>query len=1010
VVILTGKSGTGKTKLVHSLFKQSSIYRNTQSSNLTTGSKNIPSSNSNLSLNNNTLNKNNSIQNIVKYLSSSLACVHICLPDDYKTLDTRTFLKNLAWSLQNFDPFKSNTHHDKTNSYKYILLENKAKLLKKLVKKYQFNESEMKEIASSSSCGGSSSLLRASPTANTMSNSSFTNCEYSSLKSSTIVDYSNYMSSLNDLSNLLKICILDPIESLHNNSTSSSSPKFNYFYVVIDGLDYSDNISRFLLNSIEKNLFPKWFKFLITVRDDKKITFKSNFCSIIKLDSQSNSNSFNITKDLNDYVTNRIQKSLDIQKNILCLTLSNDNITPATTTSQTTNGNFATLNKFDLNFHNKFVQHIVKLSSSNYLYLKLLLDLIERGNLIIKSSNFNAIPKDFTNLLRLYFNLKFKTSVSYDRLASLLFSVLLTTNKLLKLKELYMLMRPVWRHHVSLNELTEQVNLNLNEFIAPFQLFNPKEPQKLITKPYYIFKHSAIRDWWIDLHKNHADKSHNLKLARVLLGLRVFKLEKNRLNFSLINEHLKYIFSGHGGSSILNENFVQYLITVYFPKEYIDYFLFSNQYLQETKPCRKIFQTFLNLNSTNITEASSNHLPPLLCILSSLGHLELINVVLNISNFKLGESCNGSGKFYALISDHNQTNCLSYATKYSQYETCKFLIENSSNPIDMLTKSDKFGLSALIYATFHVSNRILEYYLKYLINKLKSNSLNMEFYKLLLEQCVLYSSINSNLNSLNYLIDFLKSNHIKISIDTIDLLKGETALTIACLNGNKPICELIVEKLNASLHAINSKSWTPLLCAVKSGCWEIVEYLLSFKQLPSECKVINQLDKHGRSALILASSEGHLAIIDILIEKKASLNCQDKDGLSALSWACLKGHYNAALALINHGADVNHADNSGRTALDLATFYGDVKLVQLLLEKGAQIEHVDKIGMRPLDRAIGCRNVPIVVCFLKKGAKLNPATWAMAQGKPEIIITLLNKLVEDGNTLYRVSNLNIFEI
>ena len=76
----------------------------------------------------------------------------------------------------------------------------------------------------------------------------------------------------------------------------------------------------------------------------------------------------------------------------------------------------------------------------------------------------------------------------------------------------------------------------------------------------------------------------------------------------------------------------------------------------------------------------------------------------------------------------------------------------------------------------------------------------------------------------------------------------------------------------------------------------------------------------------------------------------------------------------------------------------------MLLEKGAQIEHVDNIGMRPLDRAIGCRNVPVVVCFLKKGAKLGPATWAMAAGKPEIIITLLNKLVEDGNTLYRVRN------
>lgn len=237
-----------------------------------------------------------------------------------------------------------------------------------------------------------------------------------------------------------------------------------------------------------------------------------------------------------------------------------------------------------------------------------------------------------------------------------------------------------------------------------------------------------------------------------------------------------------------------------------------------------------------------------------------------------------------------------------------------------------------------------------------------------------------------------------IDIDAVDSLKGETVLTAACSSGNKQICEILIEKANASLTSCNAKSWTPLLCAVKSGGWEIVEYILN-----ANCKIINQTDKHGRSALILAASEGHLAILDILIEKGADLKSHDRDGLSALSWACLKGHYNAVLTLLNNDLDINHSDHSGRTPLDLATFYGDTKLVQLLVEKGAIIEHVDKIGMRPLDRAIGCRNVPIVVCFLKKGAKLGPATWAMAQGKPEIIITLLNKLVEDGNTLYRVS-------
>lgn len=79
--------------------------------------------------------------------------------------------------------------------------------------------------------------------------------------------------------------------------------------------------------------------------------------------------------------------------------------------------------------------------------------------------------------------------------------------------------------------------------------------------------------------------------------------------------------------------------------------------------------------------------------------------------------------------------------------------------------------------------------------------------------------------------------------------------------------------------------------------------------------------------------------------------------------------------------------------------------MQLLLERGAAVEHVDLHGMRPLDRAIGCRNIPVVQCFLRRGAKLGPATWAMADGKPDVLLILLNKLLEDGNVLYRKGRL-----
>ncbi|RMZ96169.1 TANC1 isoform X2 [Brachionus plicatilis] len=435
----------------------------------------------------------------------------------------------------------------------------------------------------------------------------------------------------------------------------------------------------------------------------------------------------------------------------------------------------------------------------------------------------------------------------------------------------------------------------------------------------------------------------------------------------------------------VSNNTLIYLLTVYLPylksthtlQSLISALVVSGEFL--SWPSVHLFQLFLQLGiDCNQTVAYFNN-SPLICVLASLGHTDLIHQLL-MHNAQTNTL------------DQNGTNCLCYATQYDQLECAKFILDRSTEPVSMITQLDSNGLCALTYAS--LSKKDLFHLLDLYIQCVQSRT-SLSSIRLLIEQAFVLAAGHGNLNCLIYLRNLLKS--CGVCIDSVDSLRGETALSAACLNGHKVICEFLVNEAGASVNVCNGRSWSALLCAVKSGCWEIVEFLLAKRG-----DIIDLADKNGRTPIILAASEGHLAIIDILIERGAELNAQDRDGLSALSWACLKGHHNAALALLEHPVDVNHTDQSGRTALDLATFYGDVRLVQLLIERGAQIEHVDKIGMRPLDRAIGCRNVPVVSCFLKKGAKLNPATWAMAQGKPEIVITLLNKLVEDGNTLYRV--------
>ncbi|XP_007423119.1 protein TANC1, partial [Python bivittatus] len=234
----------------------------------------------------------------------------------------------------------------------------------------------------------------------------------------------------------------------------------------------------------------------------------------------------------------------------------------------------------------------------------------------------------------------------------------------------------------------------------------------------------------------------------------------------------------------------------------------------------------------------------------------------------------------------------------------------------------------------------------------------------------------------------------EIDINETDTLWGETALTAAAGRGKLEACELLLEH-GALVTRPNRRGIPPLFCAVRQGHWQIAKLLLEHGA------DINLSDKQSRTPLMVASCEGHLSTVEFLISKGADISLLDKEGLTALSWACLKGHKNVVQYLVEKDAKIGQTDKNGRTPLDLAAFYGDSDIVQYLVEKGAVIEHVDNSGMRPLDRAIGCRNTSVVVTLLRKGAKLGNAAWAMATSKPDILIILLQKLIEEGNIMYK---------
>jgi hypothetical protein len=107
------------------------------------------------------------------------------------------------------------------------------------------------------------------------------------------------------------------------------------------------------------------------------------------------------------------------------------------------------------------------------------------------------------------------------------------------------------------------------------------------------------------------------------------------------------------------------------------------------------------------------------------------------------------------------------------------------------------------------------------------------------------------------------------------------------------------------------------------GDLKIVKYLVK------HVADVNQPDKYGGTALMLASMRLDLDIVRFLVEEHgAHVNQTDNDGRTALMYASMRRHrLKIVKFLVDHGADVNKTDNEGKTALMLAT---DSRIIKYL--------------------------------------------------------------------------------
>lgn len=147
-----------------------------------------------------------------------------------------------------------------------------------------------------------------------------------------------------------------------------------------------------------------------------------------------------------------------------------------------------------------------------------------------------------------------------------------------------------------------------------------------------------------------------------------------------------------------------------------------------------------------------------------------------------------------------------------------------------------------------------------------------------------------------------------------ELNKTTPLMTASYLDMTEVVSLLIIKGANLNLRDLTGM--TALSHAAKDGNVDIVKILVAAKCDLNIVGGINEWTGQCRwSPLMIASSEGHIAIVDELLKGSADLHIKDFDGNTALMLAALNGHTDVIVMLHEKGADINTVNKDKRNAL-----------------------------------------------------------------------------------------------
>lgn len=143
-------------------------------------------------------------------------------------------------------------------------------------------------------------------------------------------------------------------------------------------------------------------------------------------------------------------------------------------------------------------------------------------------------------------------------------------------------------------------------------------------------------------------------------------------------------------------------------------------------------------------------------------------------------------------------------------------------------------------------------------------------------------------------------------------------------NGNS---EALIDEIERrkSVDFVISRGASPLLVAVTENQGKLVELLIE------KGASVNSKDFDQKTCLMHAFEIGEMAIVSNLLTAGAEIDAQNYYGQTALMYGAMRGHAEVVKGLIHEGSVLNTTDQEGRTALDHA--YRHMDTAQIRVER-----------------------------------------------------------------------------